>query len=88
KNSVIEVYVVITNPLGQVVQNNIWESGYFSTRAGAKTEFTVKLKFEYNKGEQKRLIYSLDQDNFLKGVYKMRVYHNSVLIGETTRKLS
>lgn len=88
KNSISEVFVIVTNPLREIVQNQIWDSGYFVAKSAGTKQYSVKLRFEYNPGEQKRLIFSLQPEQFLKGNYLMQVYHNGILIGETNKKLS
>lgn len=78
-----EVFVTIYRPDGSVLQNSAWDSGTFDTKADGRKNFTRKIKFDYEKGEQKRLIFSLDADNFQKGKYILQVWHQGVLIGET-----
>ena len=82
-----EVFVIITTPDGAVVTNEIWESGNFETKKQGSKIYTRKLKFDYTKNEEKRLVFSLDYNNFKKGEYKLKIYHNGVEIGETTRIL-
>ena len=83
-----EVYVVLTDPDGNVITNTIWESGSFDTKKESKKFYTRKLKFDYSKGEQKRLVFSLDYDKFIKGTYRIQLYHNGMLIGEALKTLS
>jgi predicted nucleic acid-binding Zn-ribbon protein len=82
-----EVFVVITEPDGRVLQNSAWDSGMFDTKSEGRKSFTRMIKFDYEKGEQKRLIFSLDTDSFQKGTYKLQVWHQGILIGETSRTL-
>jgi predicted nucleic acid-binding Zn-ribbon protein len=82
-----EVYLVITEPDGHVLQNSAWDSGTFDTKAEGKKNFSRRIRFDYEKSEQKRLIFSLDTDNFQKGKYTLQVWHQGVLIGETSRIL-
>jgi myosin heavy subunit len=88
KNTMSEVVVVITDPGGKVLHNDIWESGIFETKTSGTKDYTIKLRFEYNRGEQKRMMLTLEPEKFIKGNYKMQVYHNGVLIGETSKTLS
>ncbi|MBS1609009.1 MAG: hypothetical protein JSS70_09670 [Bacteroidetes bacterium] len=82
-----ELFVILTAPDGTVITNEVWESGNFQTkREGAKI-YTRKLRFDYSKNEEKRLVFSLDYNNFRKGEYKLKIYHNGVTIGETTKAL-
>lgn len=82
-----EVFVILTDPDGAVITNEVWESGNFQTKREGSKIYTRKLRFDYSKNEEKRLVFSLDYNNFKKGDYKLKVYHNGVLIGETTKSL-
>jgi len=82
-----EVFVVITQPDGHVLQSSTWDSGTFDTKTEGKKNFTRRIKFDYEKGEQKHLIFSLDTDNFQKGIYTLQLWHMGVLIGEIARNL-
>jgi hypothetical protein len=81
-----EVIVVIEEPDGRVLQSSVWDSGMFDTRDGRKS-FTRRIKFDYEKGEQKQVIFSLDVSNFQKGNYTLQIYHNGFRIGETKKTL-
>ena len=81
-----EVFVTVLQPDGQVLQSQVWESGTFASRSGQK-EFTRKVRFEYFKGDQKRLLFSLEPENYQKGNYTMLLYHNGTMIGQLVRTL-
>ncbi len=81
-----EVVVVILQPDGKTLQNSAWETGRFDTREGKKV-YSCKVSFEYNKGETKRLSFSLNTDRSLKGNYTVQLYHNGTLIGKTVKTL-
>lgn len=83
-----EVVVVVTDPTGKTLNTEVWDTGNFETKTDGKKIYTRKVKFEYNKGEAKHLIFSLEPNNFEKGIYKLSLYHNGVRIGETSWKLS
>ena len=82
-----EVFVVVTEPDGHVLQSSTWDSGTFDTKTEGRKNFTRRIKFDYEKGEQKRLIFSLESDSFKKGTYKLQVWHLGILIGESTKTL-
>jgi myosin heavy subunit len=83
-----DLYVVITEPHGKVLPNeDIWENSVFTAKNGARITYTRKVRIEYNKGETKKLIFSLTPDEYYKGTYAMQVYHNGVLIGQTLKTL-
>jgi dynactin complex subunit len=83
-----EVVVVISDPAGKPLNTEVWDVGSFETKSEGRKVYTRKVRFEYNKGETKHLIFSLEPDNFEKGVYKLSLYHNGVRIGGTSWKLS
>jgi len=83
-----EVVVVITDPSGKSLNTEVWDVGSFETKTDGRKIYTRKVKFEYNKGEAKHLIFSLEPDNFEKGIYKLSLYHNGIRIGESSLKLS
>ena len=83
-----EVIVVITAPDGQIVTNTVWDSGVFDSKKEGRKVYTRKLKFEYARNEEKRLIFTLDYADFIKGVYKMQLYHNGIQIGEASKELN
>lgn len=51
-NNVAELFIVISQPDGQVLQKSTWESGTFETLNGRKV-YSCKLRFDYTKGEPK-----------------------------------
>ena len=83
-----EVFVVLTGPDGQVLQNPVWESRTMDTKNEGKKEYTLKVRFDYEKGEQKRHIFSIDADEYQKGNYTLQIYHNGYMIGQTVKTLS
>ena len=83
-----EVVVVITDPSGKSLNTQVWDAGSFETKTDGRKIYTLKIKFEYNKGEAKRLIFSLEPNSFEKGTYKLSLYHNGIRIGESSWKLS
>jgi flagellar motility protein MotE (MotC chaperone) len=86
-NSWSDIMVVVTQPDGQVVQKSAWESGSFNTKEG-KRIYSLKIRCETDKGESKKLNFSLNPDNFQKGNYTMKLYHNGTLIGKLQKILS
>ncbi len=86
-SSTIDVMVVVLQPNGKVLQNSVWESGTFDTPEGKKT-YSHKVHFEYQKGEAKKLLFSLSTDKFEKGNYIFQVYYNGSVIGRMVKTLS
>ena len=83
-----EIVVVITDPSGKSLNTQVWDAGSFETKAEGRKIYTLRVKFEYNKGEVKHLIFSLEPNSFEKGTYKLSLYHNGIRIGESSWKLS
>jgi len=83
-----EVIVVITDPSGKSLNTEVWDAGSFETKTDGRKIYTLRVKFEYNKGEAKHLIFSMEPDSFEKGTYKISLYHNGIRIGESSWKLS
>lgn len=84
-----EVYVIITQPDGQLLTSDAWESSSsIDTHSEGKKRYTRKVKFEYAKGETKRLVFSLNADDYQKGNYNLQVYHNGYMIGQLNKALN
>lgn len=83
-----EVFAIITQPDGKVMQTDLWESASISTHDYGKKTYTRKVKFEYQKGETKQLQLTLKPEDYEKGNYRLQVFHNGYLIGETTKRLN
>ena len=83
-----EVVIVITDPSGKTLNTEVWDSGSFDTKTEGKKAFTRKMKFEYNKAEAKRLIFTIQPDVFQKGIYMFSIYHNGIRIGESICRLN
>ena len=86
-NNVAEMVVVVVQPDGKVIQKSTWESGTFESTDGKKI-YSCKMRFDYTRGEPKKLLFSLSADKFLKGNYTMQVYYNGMLIGKIYKTLT
>ncbi len=83
-----EVYVVITQPDGKLLTNDVWESAStIDTKEEGKKRYTRKIKFEYRKGERKNLTFSINADEYQQGTYTLQLYHNGYMIGQTVKAL-
>ncbi len=85
---VSEVYIIITQPDGKVLKTDVWDAFSIDTRMEGKKSYTRKVRFDYEKGESKKLIFSLNADDYMKGNYKLQVYHNGYMIGQTSKVLN
>lgn len=83
-----ELTAVLIKPDGQVMQSTVWDSGSFDTKNEGKKSFTCKIKFDYEKGEQKNLLFTIDTGKCEKGTYTLQLWHNGIMIGQATKKLS
>ena len=82
-----EIMVVVLQPDGKVLQNSPWDAGTFETPEGKKI-YSTKLRFEYNPGEAKQLLFSLTADKYQQGNYTLNIYQNGKLIGKMVKTLS
>ena len=83
----VEVTTVLVKPDGQVLQSTVWDSGTFDAKNEGKKNYTRKIKFDYEKGEQKHLLFSIDTEKCQKGIYTFQVWHNGIMIGKATKTL-
>jgi len=83
-----EIIIVVSDPSGKSINPEVWDAGSFETKTEGRKVYTRKLQFEYNKGETKRLQFSLEPENFEKGTYKLNLYYNGIRIGESSWRLS
>jgi myosin heavy subunit len=83
-----EIMIVITEPDGNILQSSAWDSGSFDTKTEGRKNYTRKMKFDYSKGEQKALIFTLNIDAFEKGIYTLQIWHDGIKIGEIAKALT
>ncbi|MDZ4792662.1 MAG: hypothetical protein SGI83_00130 [Bacteroidota bacterium] len=84
-----DVFVAITLPNGQLLKNeDVWENTLINLQNGNRINFTRRVRFEYQKGESKRMNFSLSAEEYLKGTYTMQIYHNGYMIGQTMKTLN
>jgi len=83
-----ELTTVLIKPEGQVMQSTVWDSGSFDTKNEGKKNFTRKIKFDYEKGEQKNLLFTIDTEKCQKGIYTLQLWHKGIMIGQATKKLN
>ena len=85
---ITDIYVVVTQPDGSIVRNeDLWENSILTLPNGKRLTYTRRVRFEYQKGEAKKLIFSLNAEDYLKGTYAIQVYHNGAMIGQTLKTL-
>lgn len=82
-----DLYVIVSGPDGQVINNASMGSGTVSTRTDGDRTFTSKVSTEYEQGSHKTISVPLRQDKFQTGDYKIEVYHNGFKIAQGIRNL-
>lgn len=82
-----DIMVVVLQPDGRVLQNSTWDSGSFDTREGKKI-YSVKMRFDGNRGESRPYLFSIGAERFMRGNYTMQIYQNGTLIARLTKILS
>lgn len=82
-----EVIIVVVQPDGKVLEISDWNTGSFETRLHGVKSYTRLVKFDYKKGEQKQVIFSLNPNTFQKGTYQLQVWHKGVMIGQASKTL-
>jgi hypothetical protein len=82
-----EVNIVVIQPDGEVLKDPSRDQGSFDTRTDGKKTYTLRLKFFYEKGEPKQVLFSLSPEKFMKGKYTLQVYHKGIRIGQVAKTL-
>lgn len=83
-----DLYVIVTDPKGTIVQNVELGSGAMTTRQDGDRNFTAKIPVEYETGTRKGVSFPIkNNEGFKPGDYKIEVYHNGFKIGEGIRSL-
>ncbi len=82
-----EMFIVILQPDGKVMKRSAWESGLFETGDGRKI-YSQKLNVDCGKAESRQLSFSITADEYQKGSYVLRLYHNGKIIASTSKVLS
>lgn len=83
-----EVFMVVTDPAGDVVQDDPWQSGMFTTAADDRIAYTRKAKVSAKKGELGRIAVNLKLPVFNKGAYNVQFYVNGVRVGRSELRLN
>lgn len=83
-----DLYVIVTDPKGAIIQNSELGSGAMTTRQDGDRSFTAKIPVEYETGTRKGVSFPIKNgEGFKPGDYKIEVYHNGFKIGEGIRNL-
>jgi len=83
-----DVYVCITGPDGKPISVPALGSGTFTTRDDGDKIYTAKVPVDFEAGKVKSVQFAWKQNSeFVRGNYKIEIYHNGFKIGEGTREL-
>jgi hypothetical protein len=82
-----EIFMVLTDPAGNVVQDDQWEAGLFQSKNG-RMPYTRKQQFSYTKGESKKLNLQVKLPSYDPGAYSIQIYHNGLRIGKADVQLN
>jgi predicted nuclease with TOPRIM domain len=82
-----DLYVVVTGPDGQVVNDPALGSGTLTTRNDGDRPYSFKTSIDYEQGTRKNVSVPLRRPDFKIGDYKIEVYQNGFKIAEGTRSL-
>lgn len=83
-----DVYVIITDPAGQVVSNEALGSGRFTTRDEGEKVFTKKSTVNFAAGKAASVSVEWKPGTkFVSGAYKVSIYNNGFKIGEGSKSL-
>ncbi|MEO6721766.1 MAG: hypothetical protein ABIN67_15705 [Ferruginibacter sp.] len=81
-----EVMLVIMQPDGKLLYVSNTESGYFQTTEGRRM-YTLKTRFDYAKGDQKKLAFAINAGSYQQGNYIIRLYQNGILLAKKFKAL-
>jgi ABC-type transporter Mla subunit MlaD len=84
KSGPADMYLIVTAPDGKVIST---EGSVLNTRTDGDKSFTAKIPVDYTQGQRKPVNYSIRQEDFQTGNYKIEIYHNGFKIGEGVRSL-
>jgi hypothetical protein len=76
------VYLVLTDPQGNIIQDDLWEAGIINTQTDGTIRYTRKIYVEYTRAEPKEVDLSIQLPRFPAGRYKLQLYHNGLRIGK------
>jgi hypothetical protein len=81
-----DMFVVVENPMGEVVRFSDWDSGVFTTNDGKRKMYTIKIKNTLGESN-KTFQVDLPEDS-PKGNYKMYVYSKGVKAFSASKTLN
>lgn len=84
-----QLFIIITDPAGKLITDAALGSGNFTARDGRELSYTQRVEVNYVQNQRQTVNFEWQQASpFLKGNYRIEVYHNGFKIGEAVRPLS
>lgn len=83
-----EVFIVLADPAGNVIQDDQWQAGMFSSRTNGRIPYSRKSSFSYSRGEAKQISLLLKPAEIVPGTYSLQIYQNGSRIGKTDLRLN
>lgn len=83
-----EIFLSLTDPQGNVIQDDQWQAGMITTRVNGRIAYSRKISFSYTKGEVKKVNVRLSPSLITAGNYTVQVYHNGNKIGKADIRLN
>jgi len=81
-----DLYVLVIGPDGQPISTDA--ASTFTTREEGDKSFTAKLPVELETAKTKNVEFAFAPgSNFMQGMYKIQIYQNGFLIGESNKEL-
>lgn len=82
-----EVYIVLSDPQGNVIQDDQWQAGMFLSRTNGRIPYSRKSSFSYTKAEIKRITANIKPAEIGQGLYSLQIYHNGSRIGKADLRM-
>ncbi|MFZ9718546.1 MAG: hypothetical protein ACO3BD_04245, partial [Chitinophagaceae bacterium] len=82
------LYIIVTDPFGQVVSDPATGSVRFTTRREGERVYTLKTEVDFTAGEVANVAAEWKPEKkFAPGLYIIEIYHNGFRIGEVEKTL-
>lgn len=76
------VYLILKDPLGNIVQDDQWIAGVFNSKNDGLMKYSRKLNFDYSNGDVQKINTSIPVNKLGGGGYQVQIYYNGQSIGK------
>ncbi len=76
------VYLILKDPLGNIVQDDQWIAGVFQSKNDGLLKYSRKLNVEYGNSDVQKINTSIPVNKFVGGGYQLQIYYNGQRIGK------